>query len=127
MIGLFGLYSVCFCLGFGVCCWAPSWPAIGLTGLLLGLQTSCAHNWFHLRDSQVYTNPFFMLLRQRWSDNKIKCVIQKVCIFCYMVFSSSSIYIYLIHIIKTGIKSQGIHKILVTFRYYCIHICAPIS
>ena len=24
-----------------------------LTGILLGMQTSCAHNWFHLRDSQV--------------------------------------------------------------------------
>jgi len=55
------ILTVCFCLGFGVCCWAPSWPAIGLTGLLLGLQTSCAHNWFHLRDSQAWRRYFFDL------------------------------------------------------------------
>jgi hypothetical protein len=62
-----GLFLVLFCV---VCRW-PRLPLAALTGLLLGLSTSCAHNWFHQRDSQVrlegaswhFTNRVFMFFR----------------------------------------------------------------
>lgn len=39
----------------------PSLPLAIITGLLLGMSTSCAHNWFHQRDSRAWRRYYFDL------------------------------------------------------------------
>lgn len=50
-----------FLLLFFILCLHPSAPIALLAGLLLGLSSSCAHNWFHQGDSKAWRRFYFDL------------------------------------------------------------------